>query len=193
LRLTEADRLFLRDLARVQIISRELATRHHYAHLKGGAERPLSRLLKAGILKDKVLHTPGTKPIRTFEFATNAVARAWGGSRPVTGAKRTDLHELITAQLYFSLDRPVDFRLARNFDAHDNATVGSHKPDALYSDVTTGELVAVEANAGHYTRSQIIDKVARWHSAGITRQVWGQPQHCAATIPRIHGVTLFRF
>lgn len=193
LRLTGADRSFLRDLARVQIVSNDLATQHHYAHLKGGSERPLARLVKAGILHSKVLHAPTTPPVLTYEFTTDALARAWGGSRPVTGAKRTDLHELITSRLYFALNKPADFRLARNFDTLDNTIIGSHKPDALFSDTQTGELVFVEADSGHYTRSQIINKVARWNSVGHVRQVWGQPQHNAASVPVIEGVTLFRF
>ena len=193
LRLTAADRAFLRDLSRVQIISHDLANKHHYAHLKGTSTRPLARLVKAGILHSKVLNAPSSPSVRTYEFATDAMAKAWGGARPITGAKRTDLHELITSRLYFALDKPADFRLAVHFNRRDQHIIGSHKPDAVYSDVTTGELVLVEADAGHYTRSQIIDKVARWHSIGHARQVWGQPRQHAATIPSIEGLTVFRF
>lgn len=193
LRLTIADRSFLRDLARIQIISNDLANKHHYAHLKGASERPLARLVNAGVLHAKVLNVPNAPPVRTYQFATDAIAKAWGGSRPVTGAKRTDLHELITSRLYFALGSPHDFRLARHFTKHDNTIVSSHKPDAMYSDTTTGELVVVEANSGHYTRSQVIDKVARWHSLGISKQVWGQPLHSSVNVPHIDGVTLFQF
>lgn len=193
LRLTDADRSFLCDLARVQIISNDLASKHHFAHLKGGSERPLARLVNAGILQSKVLHAPASLPIHIYEFASDAVAKAWGGSRPITGAKRSDLHELITSRLYFALNRPADFRLARNFNAVDNRIIGSHKPDAVFSDEHTGELVFVEADSGQYTRSQIVDKVSRWHSNGHTVQVWGQPQLRASNIPQIDGVKVFRF
>jgi len=125
LRLTHADRLFLRDLARVRLISADLANVHHYARLKSGAERPLSRLVKSGLLTEKQLRVPGHGQIKTYEFASQQLARTWGGSLPVTGAKRTNLHELITSGLYFELGRPTDFRLAADFDHDDVQRCGT--------------------------------------------------------------------
>lgn len=191
LRLSHADRQFLRDLARVQLISHDLADKHHYSHLKGGADRPLDRLTKAGILKSKTLHVSGNPSVRTYEFASASMAKAWGGKCPVTGAKRTDLHELITSRLYFELGRPDDFRVATNFTKADLSACGALRPDAMYSD--DGQLIMVEADAGHYTRSQIIEKIALWKSFGLHRQVWAQPSSASVTIPFDANISVIRF
>ena len=42
IRLSAADRGFLSDLARVQIISSNLANKYHYDHLKGGSAGSLA-------------------------------------------------------------------------------------------------------------------------------------------------------
>lgn len=192
IRLSAADRAFFADLGRVQLISDDLATKHHYAHLKGGCSRSLERLEAAGLLTSKPLYVPGQPPVRIYQFATAEIARAWGGRLPVTGAKRTDYHELITAKLYFELGRPHDFRLAASMSAAEIRACGSCSPDAIYTDAGTGELVLVEADSGHYTQSQIHHKVTRWRALGLGRQVWGQPRRAAANVPALEGIAVYR-
>ena len=192
LRLTQADRMFLHDLAKVRIISNDLAAEHHYAHLKGGADRPLGRLVASGLLREKILRIPAQGMLRTYEFASHEVARAWGGALPVTGAKRTDLHELITSRIYFSVGRPQDFRLAADFSKADIAMCGSCRPDAFYTD-DAGELVAVESDSGQYNRRQILMKQHLWSSFGLRRQVWGQPLFAAAPLQPGECIDVYRY
>lgn len=192
-RLSEADRSFLKDLSRVQMISADLADRHHYSHLKGGSSRSLDRLEKAGLLSSKILHQAGAVPVRLYQFADKSIAGAYGGKLPVTGAKRTDLHELMATRAYFELGRPASFKLAADFSKAEIARCGSMRPDALYTDPSTGELVVVEADSGHYNQTQIKAKLARWRASGLTRQVWAQPATArAADVPRLPGIEVMR-
>ena len=61
-------------------------------------------------------------------------------------------HELLTSHAYFTLGRPHDFRLAARLNAADALRVGSCRPDAVFTDSDTGELVVVEADSGHYSQ-----------------------------------------
>ena len=192
-RLSVADREFLKDLGRVQLISSDLADRNHYSHLKGASGRSLDRLEKAGIITSKMLYHPRTAPVRIYQFADKAIAGAFGGRLPVTGAKRTDLHELMSARAWFELGRPASFKLACDFSQAEIAACGSHRPDGLYTDTATGEMIVVEADSGNYRQHQIQAKVARWRAAGITRQVWAQPLHArTACVPALPGITVMR-
>lgn len=193
LRLLAADRAFLRDLARVNLMSNEMAAKHHYSHLKGGCERSLARLEAAGLIKSKILRVPCRPTLKIYQFANSRIASAWGGALPVTGAKRNDLHELLSSHIYFAADRPADFRLAADFTANDIAAVGGYRPDALYTDSDTGELVACEANSGHYSKSQIVKKLASWKLAGINSFAWGQPARSIDRVPEIDGLKMFKF
>ena len=194
LRLLPADRAFLRDLAKVQIVSGDLATTHHYSHLKGGSARSLDRLERAGILTSKTLYTAYQPPQKTYQFASHDVARAYGGRLPVTGAKRNDLHELLTAQVFFACDRPEDFRLADRLTREEITALGELRPDAVYTDTMTGEMVLVEADSGHYTKSQVTKKMNTWRTKGFARQVWVQPNtRTSAVIPTSATITLHRF
>jgi hypothetical protein len=179
-RLSVADREFLKDLSKVQLISSDLADKNHYSHLKGASVRSLDRLEKAGLISSKTLYQAKAAPIKTYQFADRSIAGAYGGKLPVTGAKRTDLHELMSSRAYFELGRPATFKLASDFSKAEIAACGSMRPDAIYTDAATGEMVLVEADSGHYNQSQINAKVARWRAAGLTRQVWAQPQHAMA-------------
>ena len=193
LRLSEADKSFLKDLSKVQLISSDLADQNHYSHLKGASGRSLERLEKAGLISSKRLHQKNGPPLKIYQFADQSIAGAFGGKLPVTGAKRTDLHELMTSRAYFGLGRPASFKLANHFTPGEIAACGSLRPDALYTDTATGELVVVEADSGQYTKSQIQDKVARWRAAGLDRQVWAQPaQAGAAKVPPLPGITVMR-
>ena len=193
IRLHAADREFLKDLSRVQLLSSDLAAKHHYPHLKGGATPSLARLEAAGLIRSKTLGFTDRKPTKIYEFSSKAMARAWGGSLPIIGAKRNELHELITSDLYFKCGRPADYRLAAQFTDRDISRVGQHRPDALYTDAATGELVAVEADAGNYRKHQIIKKLAAWDSVGLKRIVWGQPLSMPRIVPSLDNITLHRF
>lgn len=191
-RLLEADRSFLRDLSKVQILSTDLADQHHYGHLKGRSTRSLGRLEAAGIITSKSLYVAGEKPTTVYQFANEAVARAYGSGLPVTGAKRTDYHELMTSRAYFALGRPDDFRLAEHMTRDEINLCRDTRPDALYTDPATGELVVVEADSGHYTQKQINDKMGKWSSARL-RQVWAQPARgVSANVPAATGVDVLR-
>jgi len=179
-RLTAADREFLSDLSKVQMIDRDCANRWHYAHLKGGCESSLSRLVKAGVLTEKKLHAHGVLT-HFYQFSSHEMARAWGGKLPVTGARRSDLHELVASRLYFELNRPADFRLENRFSREDQFQCGSYRPDAMFTDAQ-GDVVFVEANSGQYTRTQISEKMDRWSALGV-KQVWGQPKQTQLAFP----------
>jgi hypothetical protein len=97
-RLSVADREFLKDLSKVQLISSDLADKNHYSHLKGASGRSLDRLEKAGLISSKTLYQAKAAPIKTYQFADRSIAGAYGGKLPVTGAKRTDLHELMSSR-----------------------------------------------------------------------------------------------
>ena len=181
LRLTQADREFLRDLARVQIISSTQAADHHYSHLKTAGERSLKRLLDAGIIRSRHVYVAGQGRYKTYEFSSHEMAVAWGGRLPRTGSSRSDYHELITAEAYFRLGRPEDFRLASKFTDADKKLIGEHLPDAVYSDPVTGELVVFEADAGHYSKLQIEQKSQSWERRGL-RQTWAQPEQATCQV-----------
>ena len=192
-RLSIADRAFLKDLAKVQIISSDLADKNHYSHLKGASYGSLERLEKAGLITSKNLYQPKSAPIRIYQFSNKSIAGAYGGKLPVTGAKRTDFHELLTSRAYFELGRPESFKVEANFTKAEIACCGSIRPDALYIDTSTGEMIAVEADSGHYNKTQIHKKVSAWGNAGISRQVWAQPRgvNCAL-VPPLPGIQVMR-
>ena len=116
IRPSAADRGFLKDLAQLQIISSDLTDQHHYGHLKGTSTRSLSRLGAAGLITGKLLYRTGSAPLRTYPFASRAIAKTYGGRLPATGAKGTELHALMTMRAYDALGRPADFRLASDLD-----------------------------------------------------------------------------
>jgi len=193
IRLLAADRAFLCDLSRVNLLSSDHATKHHYTHLKGGATRSLDRLVVAGLLKKKTLGIAGRPPVKIYQFATLDIAGEWGGSLPITGGRRNELHELIVSDLYFKTGRPADFRLAVRFTDLDIKAVGGCRPNALYTDSSTGELVAVQADSGNFRKRQILKKLAAWEAAGLRHIVWGQPLSTARSVPSLNNITLHRF
>ena len=186
-RLTAADREFLRDLAKVQIVSFDQASKTHYAQLKTKGSRSLPRLIQAGVIKERTVYISGRRPIKAFEFASREMASAWGGRMLKTGSSRSDYHELITSEIYFQLDRPDDFRLPGKFCSNDFSLVGDHVPDALYTDNATGELVLLEADAGNYSQQQITNKMASWQARGL-RQLWAQPEKATVKINNLFNV-----
>jgi hypothetical protein len=181
LRLTKADREFLRDLGKVQIISAAQAAEHHYSHLKTQGTQSLQRLEDAGILRSRNIYVAGQGRVKTFEFSSHEMAVAWGGRLPRTGSSRSDYHELITSEAYFRLGRPSDFRLASKFTKEDRKIVGEHLPDAVYTDHSTGELILFEADAGNYSKQQIQQKSLSWERRGL-KQTWAQPEKATSKI-----------
>ncbi len=181
IRLLSADRAFLRDLSRLQVLSDKLANENHYKHLKGGSARPLGRLEQAGLIQKKKLFIPGCGMRNLYQFSNPKIAAAWGGKLPEIGAKRNALHELITSDLYYQSGRPEDFRLANRMTEEEITTFGGHRPDAIFTDSETGEAVAVEADSGHYSQQQIRTKLSKWQGR---KQVWGQPRSVSAHVPQ---------
>lgn len=186
-RLLPADRAFLRDLSRLQILSGVIASNNHYHHLKGGSRRSLRRLEKAGIIQKKLCFIRGRGVTPLYQFANEKLAQAWGGRMPEIGAKRNELHELITAELFYKTGQPEDFRLSNRMTEQEIAAFKGHRPDAVFTDEASGELVAVEADSGHYNRQQIKTKLALWQGH---KQVWGQPQSVSARVPALPEITV---
>jgi hypothetical protein len=196
IRLSQDDRQFLRDLARVQYISEDIAREQHYQDRKTAPKLRLDKLVEAGLLKRHTMHEYGKGKLAVYEFANDALAKSWGGKRSVFGSNRTLQHEVITSRLYFSLNRPADFRKENQFTAKDKQFIsrrsnGDHdyKPDALFT-VSPGEVCFVEADSGQYSKAQIIKKQVAWQDV---RQVWGQPRNAAARIHSGGPVRVFHY
>lgn len=185
-RLLAADRSFLKDLSRVGIIDAETASRHSYSHLKNGSERSLQRLEDAGLIQSKKI-VQNNKVYKTYTFSSKEVARAWGGNIPNIGSRRMEFHELVTSRLYYKLDKPTDFRIASDFVKHDELLCGDSLPDAMYSN-DDGEIVFVEADSGHYSKTQISKKMRQWSNF---KQVWGQPTRPSCHVRPSRNVTVF--
>lgn len=195
-RLSANDRAFLTDLAKVQVISADLAHTHHYGNRKTPASARLNKLVEAGLLKRHINFdtTTGRQPV--YEFANSKIAKSWGGRLSSFASNCSLAHELITSRLYFALDRPADFRKENDFKKTDQQLISSsyghtrdHKPDALYTN-DDGEICVVEADAGHYTRTQIRTKQVAWRHL---KQVWGQPTHAHAPITSGPNIQAFTF
>jgi len=187
LRLLEADRAFLQNLSRLQILSDRIALQEHYSHLKGGAARSLRRLEASGIIRGRNLYIPNRGITRTYQFSSAEMARAWGGYLPAIGARRNELHELMTSELYYKTGKPKDFRLAHQLTNQELNSFNGHRPDAVFTDTATGLPVAVEADSGHYNKQQVMTKLAKWKGL---RQVWGQPERVSARIPSFSNVAV---
>ncbi len=186
IRLLESDRAFLKDLSRVGIIDADIASHHHYSHLKNGSERSLNRLEQAGLIRSKIV-VQNNRTYKTYTFASKEIARAWGGNIPTIGSRRMDYHELVTSRLYFQLDKPGDFRIASHFSSSDHLICGDTMPDAIYTN-TEGEIVFVEADSGHYSKTQILKKMRQWQHF---KQVWGQPMKPSCRVIASQNVSVF--
>ncbi len=186
-RLLDADRQFLKDLARVGILDRESATRHHYDHLKNGSARSLGRLEQAGIIKLKNV-VQNNHVYKTYTFASKEIARSWGGNIPNIGSRRMEFHELVTSRLFLALDKPDDFRIASNFSSQDALLCGDALPDAMYTN-NDGEIVFVEADSGHYSKTQVLEKMRQWSDF---KQVWGQPVKPSCHVKPSKNVNVFK-
>ena len=198
-RLSQEDRSFLRDLGRTHFISESIAHKEHYNNRKTPAHRRLDKLVDNGILRSHIFHDEKLGKQKVYSFASDSVAKAWGGKQSNFGRNRSLKHELVVTELYFALNRPSDFRKDGQFTKMDKAGFPKIKvqgrstfmaPDALYTDTSTGEIIFVEGDSGQYTKTQIRSKQVAWKGY---RQVWGQPLRTAAPISSGGSVSVFRF
>ena len=186
IRLLESDRAFLKDLSCVGIIDADIASSQHYSHLKNGSERSLNRLEQAGLIRSKII-VQNNRTYKTFTFASKEIARAWGGNIPTIGSRRMDYHELVTSRLYFQLNKPDDFRIASRFSSDDQLLCGDNLPDAMYTN-SDGEIIFVEADSGHYSKTQILKKMRQWSQF---KQVWGQPLKPSCRVTASQNISVF--
>lgn len=187
LRLSAADRAFLSDLARVGIVDEADAQRHHFQERKTTAARRLDRLCEAGVLECHNVHQPGRGNFKAYSFKTERIATLFGGHKPTIGRKRNALHEVIISRIFFAEGRPstfvVESRFSKNqrdlFTVAGGTMMGRDAcfPDALF--IQNGEIVVVEADSGHYNKTQILNKQNAW--SGF-QQVWGQPAKASARV-----------
>ncbi len=189
IRLSQADRAFLRDLSKALIIDAQVADSLHYAGRAAGARRRLDKLVEAGILQRIEIGAPkGMKKVTAWQFANRSVARAWGGDVPGVGTNRSHYHELLAGRAYFELGRPDDFKLAHQFTRDDQLLFGGTEPDAIARNAR-GEVIFVEADSGHYTKTQIRQKQQAWEGV---RQFWIQPRKAMAVVPVCDGIGVVR-
>ena len=180
IRLSAADRTFLHDLSKALIIDETTANQWHYAERKYGARRRLDKLVEAGILERVEIGAPkGIGKVVAWQFANKSVARAWGGDVPGVGVNRGHFHELLAGRAYFELGRPQEFRTASCFTLEDKRLFSGIAPDAIARGAG-GETIFVEADSGHYTKTQIQQKQRAWQDR---QQFWIQPRSATARVP----------
>lgn len=194
-KLSQQDRAFLADLAKVGIIDEKDASKHHFTQRKTTATHRLDRLCEIGLLECKQVVQPGRGKFKAYYFKTDRIATLFGGSRPAIGRKRNALHEVITSRIYFAEGRPDSFVLESSFSKEQRALFNVEGktlkgrdaclPDAMF--VRDGEIVVVEADSGHYNKSQIENKQVAWKGL---QQVWGQP---AKACSRVDNATVHVF
>jgi len=186
-KLSDDDRQFLADLAKVRIIDEKDASKHHYADRKTPASKRLDRLADIGLLETHTIVQPGRGKFKAYHFKTERLAALFGGKVPVIGRKRNALHEVITSRLYFAEGRPDSFALESDFTPKQKelfkviggTTKGRDSciPDALF--IRDNQIVVVEADSGQYNKAQIRNKQIAWKGF---KQVWGQPAKASARV-----------
>lgn len=196
-RLSQRDRAFLADLARVRLVSEADADVFHYEGQKTGSRRRLDKLCSAGLLKEHVLTVPGQGTIRAYSFSSDKVAKRFGGAMPSVSRMRNAYHELIVSRIFFAEGRPESFKVENDFTQTDREVFrrpgeGRDRitlPDAMYYDAH-GQAVVVEADSGQYNSTQIREKVNAWQGH---RQVWGQPQSRKSAVENLSDAKVHRF
>ncbi len=194
IRLTEKDREFLFDLSKTGIVDQKDAEKYHYSEYSTKATDRLDHLCKSGVLECVTTHQKGRGLFKSYIFKTSQIAHLFKGRRLEIGGKRNALHEVITSKIYFAEGRPESFKIESRLtkDEKDSfkdnvgaeSLVDACLPDAIfYRD--DGSMVAVESDAGNYTKSQIQSKQIAWK--GI-QQVWGQPTkvNCRVMGSKVH-------
>lgn len=195
IRLSDSDRSFFQDLARVRIIGEGDADQFHYKDRKAGCKNRLEKFVRLGLIQKYNIHHPGRGHYHAYSFSNQDFAKSWGGKTPVIGAKRTALHEVMVSKLYFAVGQPLSFKLESQLNAKERECFreeGASKPmapDAIMRD-EYGNIVALEADSGQYTKSQVNKKMNAW--SGI-KQVWGQPLRAAARIESNESISVMRF
>lgn len=187
LRLSADDRAFLTDLSKVGIIAESDAQKHHFQERKTAAVRRLDRLCEAGVLESHTVNQPGKGTYKAYSFKTERIATLFGGHKPTIGRKRNVLHEVIISRIFFAEGRPDSFVVESKFSKNQRelftvagGTMSGRDacfPDAMF--VRGGEIVVVEADSGHYNKSQILNKQLAWADY---KQVWGQPAKASARV-----------
>jgi len=195
-RLSERDKSFLSDLAKVRVIAVEDADEFHYSANKSGARKRLDKLAKQGLLQVIKYQSPTKGTQRAYTFADQKIARAYKSGLPPLG-RRNAFHEILTSRLYFTEGRPDTWKLeadmtkeeANLFRQQGESVSDVAKPDAMFIN-GSGQLVAVEADSGQYNKTQIQRKMNAWQ--GI-KQVWGQPLKRNSAIENYSEVTVHRY
>jgi hypothetical protein len=198
IRLSDNDREFLRDLARVGIIDAADAKKFHYQETRTNADRRLDKLCEAGLLEKVDVNQPGRGKFKAYQFKTDRIATLFGGKKPTIGRKRNALHEVITSKLFFAEGRPNTFVVEANFTKKERELFAlsspsatgrnSSIPDAMYVR-PDGQIVVLEADSGQYNQTQIRSKQEAWSGAGFS-QVWGQPTMAAS---KVDNALVYRF
>jgi hypothetical protein len=195
IRLTRSDRAFLADLSKVGVVAEADASAHHYQERKTPARRRLDALADAGILRIDEARDRDNKPIRVYTWGSDSVARAYGSRQLQHSATRSLYHELLVSRSYYAAGRPEDFRIATQFNDADRRLLPDRGesaallPDAMFTDAD-GSTVVVEADAGHYSSTQIREKMAAWQGC---RQLWAQPARATARVPAAPNSTVLTF
>ncbi len=195
IRLTQRDKAFLKDLAQVRLVGAKDAQQYHYGG-KDSSQRRLQKLVEVGLLNERTVVQPGKGKVeKCYEFASDRIAKLHGGRGAGIGSKRSDLHELLVSQTYFKLGRPEGFKLGDQMTELEKKAFlqpvrgdsSGITPDAYYEQ--GGELIFVEADAGQYTKKQVMNKQMSW--TGI-KQVWVQPAKANCVVPRVGDVEVMR-
>ena len=184
-RLTAEDRAVLADLSKVGVIAADDAAAHYYQGRATGPLRRFDRLARAGILRAHVAHAPDGTTTRVYGWGSDGVAKAHGARMIKHQATRSLYHEVLVSKVYFRQGRPdswsligdankKELRALPGFGASDEVL-----PDAIFRSAD-GSQVMVEADSGHYSSTQIKEKMAAW---GGCRQIWIQPSISHARVP----------
>lgn len=193
-RLSQDDRGFLADLARLGIIDGRDANRYHYQGRKTLGTRRLDTLCKIGLLESKTISQRGRHPFKAYQFKTDRLAVLFGGKRVALGARHSPIHDVILSKIYFAEGRPETFTTEVHFTTNQKklfeglAVIPNRRhclPDALF--IRDNDIVIVEADSGQYTQAQIRHKQTAWSDF---QQVWGQPNIRAA---KVHGAYVHTF
>ncbi len=193
-RLTRHDRAFLADLAKVGVICEADASAHHYQNRTTPAKRRLNTLASAGILKIDEARDRDHRPIRVYTWSSESVAKAYGSRQLKHSATRSLYHELLVSRAYYSAGRPESYRVAVDLDKDELKQLpgwgnADTLPDAVFKN-EAGDLVVVEADSGHYSSTQIAEKMSAWSGC---RQLWVQPGRAHARVPTAEHVQVLTF
>ncbi len=197
IRFTKRDKDFLADLAKVRLVGLKDAQSQHYGGKLDGCRKRLQKFVELGLLKERTVTQPGRGQVdKCYEFASDRIAKLYGGRTAGIGSKRSDLHELLVSKAYFALGRPESFKLGDEMTHLEKRALlmpvrGDSEgvtPDAYF--MRDGEVVLLESDAGQYNSRQIAHKQASW--AG-NAQVWVQPNKANCRVPRDENVEVMRF